>query len=401
MVSYKVCSGKAGLASSCLNINRSLIIPKKDSLVHHLKKLDLLRGIAILMVFLFHCHLIFFGQSGPSAISTGNNETKNSLSQWIISCSPTAFGWVGVPLFLLISGFLIHLGFLKEGVKFRFRTFFSKRFWRIFIPYWFSLGAFIIAENFLNNNTASPKVTDIILHLLTLHNLNDHYFYSINPAYWSLAVEVQLYLLYPFFLLLRKWLGIRNCFVLLILLSVTLTIIGIGYNNFGTLYSYSKNTLGLWFIWAAGAWYAEAVYLPGKRLFPKYAMSFLLLSLFSLLISSFFTIVNNFAFHLATLVCVIFFDSLLNDNLFSENKLASKFLIFTGVSSYSLYLIHQPYLKLLLNLCGAQSGNRFRLLSVIPAFLITLVSAYLLYKTLELPAVRFGKRLRDKGFFRH
>ncbi|WP_374951518.1 acyltransferase family protein [Mucilaginibacter sp.] len=360
-------------------------------MVHHLKKVDLARGIAILLIFLFHCHLILFGQLGQSAFSISTGEKKIGWSEFLINYSPIAFGWVGVPLFFLTSGFLIHLGYLKEGKKFNLKTFFSKRFWRIFPPYWFSFVVFILAGHIFQRHSTSLNYTDILLHLLTLHNVSDRYIYSVNPAYWSLAAEVQLYLIYPVFLLIRRWTGIRNCFLLLLLLSAMLTFLGVYFNNFGTLYVYSKNTLGLWFIWAAGAWYAEVIYLPGKILVPKYALPFFLLACFILLVSSLFRTANYFAFFVATVACLIFFDALLHDKWFSENQLLSKLFMVTGLSSYSFYLIHQPYLKLLLNLCGAQSGNRLRVLSVIPAFLITLVVAYLLYKLIELPPVRLGR----------
>ncbi|SDE03403.1 Peptidoglycan/LPS O-acetylase OafA/YrhL, contains acyltransferase and SGNH-hydrolase domains [Mucilaginibacter pineti] len=367
-------------------------------LVHHLKKIDLLRGIAIILVFLFHCHLILFGANG-SGISDMNYAAPGfSLKMILINFSPTALGWTGVPLFFIISGFLIHLGFLKNNESFNSLTFFSKRFWRIYITYWFSLCVFIIARHFLVKNAGKVDLTDLLLHTLTLHNLSDRYFYSINPAYWSLAVEVQLYLIYPLFLYIRKIIGIKKSFMLITGGSILLVALGILFADFNTLYIYSKNTLLLWYVWVAGAYYAEVIFLPGKQLISKNSILYFLIAFFMLTLSVGFHFTAHFSFYLATLAWIIFFDWILYAKSINVNNILSKFLISTGLCSYSFYLIHQPFLEQLLGVFGLWSGSRLHILSIVPAFLSILFISYILYATIEKSSIRLGYKLRKRRF---
>ena len=82
--------------------------------------LDHLRALAIVLVFAYHYCII----------NNGDPSWLNSLSQ---------FGWTGVDLFFVLSGFLIaSLLFqeIKESGSFSYRNFFIKRCFRILPSYW-------------------------------------------------------------------------------------------------------------------------------------------------------------------------------------------------------------------------------------------------------------------------
>ena len=67
----------------------------KSSTGNHFDVLDGLRGIAILMVVILHTFYV--------------NETR-SVAEWVLGYVIPA-GWVGVPIFFVLSGFLISLPF--------------------------------------------------------------------------------------------------------------------------------------------------------------------------------------------------------------------------------------------------------------------------------------------------
>ncbi|GFO71418.1 hypothetical protein BJAS_P0875 [Bathymodiolus japonicus methanotrophic gill symbiont] len=111
-----------------------------------------------------------------------------------------AFGYYGIPLFFIISGFLLtaslvsilknkHCSFTKVcGV------FLEKRFLRIYPAYLVSL---IISAIYLDSSAFY-----FLVHFFNVHNLFDGYNRSINVVYWTLAVEFQWYLFAPLLIML-------------------------------------------------------------------------------------------------------------------------------------------------------------------------------------------------------
>jgi peptidoglycan/LPS O-acetylase OafA/YrhL len=84
--------------------------------------LDHLRAIAIIFVFLYHYRIPIFGPP-----------------EWVKDYAK--FGWTGVDLFFVLSGFLISsqlFSQINSNEKISFRTFFVKRFFRIIPAYWVS-----------------------------------------------------------------------------------------------------------------------------------------------------------------------------------------------------------------------------------------------------------------------
>jgi len=157
---------------------------------------------------------------------------------------------------------------------------------------------------------------------------------------------------------------------------------------------YKYNPIQLWFIWAAGAYYAEAVYSKNLRIFKNGSWAVFLALYLSLIASTLFNFTGNFSFWLAAAACLVLFDCVLNSRVINIEKTLPKIIIFTGLCSYSFYLIHQPFLPQLLNFFGSGSARSLRMLSILPAFILILLTSYLLYKLVELPSIRAGKTLR-------
>ena len=143
--------------------------------------LDGLRGLAILMVLLTHY---------------GSSLNRASLPQHVVR-SIFDFGWTGVDLFFVLSGFLI-TGILlrtKEAENY-FSAFYTRRVLRIFPLYYTSLIVmfFLVMPNLPG---APPPLVfwRKIAYFVYVQNW-------LPPAqwmgqYWTLAVEEQFYLLWP------------------------------------------------------------------------------------------------------------------------------------------------------------------------------------------------------------
>src|SRR5688572_8009182 len=129
-----------------------------------LNSVDLLRGIAVLLVICRH---------------------------WNIAEPITRAGWMGVDLFFVISGFLISgllFSELEKGGKPDLWRFFVRRGFKIY-PLFFLLVLFTWLV--VNYYTPSPALRPYLQELLFVQN----YLGGIYPHTWSLAVEEHFYLL--------------------------------------------------------------------------------------------------------------------------------------------------------------------------------------------------------------
>jgi peptidoglycan/LPS O-acetylase OafA/YrhL len=139
-------------------------------------RIDGLRFVAIFMVLLEH-FAIFIGR-------------------------PIYAGFYGVNLFFVISGFLITSILLNDKNYFKkaYVNFLCKRSLRIFPIYYLTLFFLYLCK--------TPNISERIPYLLS-YTYNYHYTYLDFPsepysAFWSLSVEEQFYLFFPFIILLLR-----------------------------------------------------------------------------------------------------------------------------------------------------------------------------------------------------
>ena len=174
---------------------------KSDQKLHQkLYGLDHLRALAILLVFLFHYFILSGGQP-----------------EWLPDVAK--FGWTGVDLFFVLSGFLISsqlFNQLKQGQSISFKQFFLKRFFRIIPAFWVTVGLYFIVP-FFREKEALPPIWKFLTFTQNF-GLNLKEFGTFSHA-WSLCVEEHFYLLLPLILLFLTYFNcFKNSYRLLILL---------------------------------------------------------------------------------------------------------------------------------------------------------------------------------------
>jgi peptidoglycan/LPS O-acetylase OafA/YrhL len=236
-----------------------------------LTSIDALRGIAALGVVLYH------------AISQTANSIPANLFYWPVKLLDflSSFGYIGVFLFFVISGFCIHLQWTRSQLsggtqRIAFGPFWKRRVRRLYPPYLIAFALFLL----MAAATTGIDVThfflyDVVMHLLMLHNLDPHTCYSINGVFWTLAVEEQLYLGYFLLLFLRKRFGWAPTLMICAVARV-------GWFYFGhvvwlvTGYGLPvpEAALSHWFTWALGALAVEAAF--GLITLPKWCRSILI-----------------------------------------------------------------------------------------------------------------------------
>jgi len=294
----------------------------------------------------------------------------------------------------LISGFVIHLGFLSGKKELNVSVFYSKRFWRIYPPYLIALLFFCFTGAGMPYYLYSHEgLKDLFTHLFLIHNLFDRYYFSINGVFWSLALEMQLYLIYPAFLLIRKKIGINKA-TIIVLLIMPLSYSATFFLMPGSTLAQPNFVLNYWGIWCLGALLAEK-YFNGETLFKKYrgviaTIGFVAIVLAGYLVSPALSGVISIIAWLA------FFEWTLYAPI-NTKAYFFKILIAIGLCSYSIYLLHQPPLYKILswfNILGPKSYLAF--LKTIPAFIIIFVISYLYYRIIELPSIKLGYYFRRK-----
>ena len=128
-------------------------------------------------------------------------------------------GWLGVSLFLVLSGFCLYYPLARRAplseISLDVKAFAKRRAWRILPPYYVAMLVYIVAlewiafEHHAPLSWALPGWKDIGAHILMLHNLMSSTLGTINAAFWSLALESQLYLIFPLLVVLAAKRGLR------------------------------------------------------------------------------------------------------------------------------------------------------------------------------------------------
>jgi len=161
-----------------------------------LDALDGLRGLAVLLVMASHFERFIW-----------SNPFTNPIKSLMI------YGWVGVDLFFALSGFLI-TGILltTRGDPRYYSAFYARRALRIFPIYYGTLAVvFAFALVFPSLSTRVPPIWQWPLYLTYLTNWIPAFTGAWPPNvighFWSLALEEQYYLIWPFIVAFvdRRW----------------------------------------------------------------------------------------------------------------------------------------------------------------------------------------------------
>src|SRR5215813_6976468 len=219
--------------------------------------IDALRGIAALGVVLYH------------AVGRTEGSAPHNLFRWpvVIVQTLSSFGYAGVFLFFVISGFCIHLQWARARAKgdayqVRFGSFWKRRLRRLYPPYLISVVISIAMTAFAVGIVFNRAfVYDVVMHLLMLHNFDPKIAYSINGVFWTLAIEEQLYLAYFLLLFLRMRWGWTVTLLVCLGARVGWFFLSHGiWLYFGVGVPIPEAAASHWLTWALGAISVEAAF---------------------------------------------------------------------------------------------------------------------------------------------
>ena len=156
--------------------------------------LDGIRGLAALFVVLHHCWLMSFpgfpANSGPFWLG------------WLL------YGHFAVVVFITLSGFSLAISPARKGWQLGGNARFGqRRAWRILPPYWAALAfSLVIAWTVMPQpGSAPPNAKSVVVYGLLLQDIVGSP--VPNGAFWSIAVEAQLYLVFPLLLVIMRRFG--------------------------------------------------------------------------------------------------------------------------------------------------------------------------------------------------
>jgi len=312
----------------------------------HLAFIDGLRGLAMLMVLLFHgwVHNHYWHLN----VSLGPRHHVNLAA-------PLGSGYTGVHLFLVLSGFCLFWPLVSgAGVEPTLWQFARKRCRRILPPYYVTLALFGGVALLQSRMPAAPAHTAgyvldwLWLHAVLLHNLFPGYVTAINAPLWTLALEFQLYILFPVFV--EAYRRFNGHAVLLTVFAFTITFrCLVGHAALPgdpvAVSVLTNSVFGRCFEFALGMFAAQRVaqrHRDGCPLLRPADGG--IVAAFALL-----TAIDHRFWHLGTTSDakwgLIYAGLLLagsHPQLLLHRLLSARWLVACGIFSYSVYLIHEP-----------------------------------------------------------
>ena len=174
-----------------------------------------LRGVAALAVLLFHWEQ-FFPAAGRWAQQFFPADTVLDPTIYV------GFGWLGVPLFFVLSGLLLGAQVAQADLSGAFLTrFWRRRFFRIYPAVWLQLIVLLIVATFLPGLISQASYQTLWLQVLLWVNLPPAMASPLNGVWWTLPVELGFYVLLP----LVGWASQRVGWVSLLVAGLAVTLV--------------------------------------------------------------------------------------------------------------------------------------------------------------------------------
>ena len=301
---------------------------------YYFSRLDHLRFYAASLLVFHHFRVDIIAR--PEAI-----DSLSSVAHlWIYG------GSTGVSLFLVLSGFLFCIITDAGKRKINYFGFIKNRILRVF-PLLILLFSIVIT---ISRSTSTPMD---ILRLLTLqlntgHPMTGwgHEYFPVGPI-WTIAVEFQFYLLFPFLVVILNTCGVKNMFglvFLMILVKLLITAFS-GIEMYYNLYQTITGRLDQFIIgMILGYYYINRTFsfMEEKKIYSilLLVVAFFLLSLFiyKFKIGYFY---NTLGFTIEAILwsCVLlgYITMPIKMPVFLDQLLSQ-----LGALSYSIYLLHLP-----------------------------------------------------------
>lgn len=323
-----------------------------------LNNIQFLRGISVILVFFYHLNLKYFD-----------------------------YGFLGVDIFFVISGFVITSIIYKEieiTNKFDFYNFYTRRFKRIYPVLLFILTISLFLVIFFQ--PLDLFLDNLKIYFLSLLGVSNFYYLFLKKDYfdtvfddpfahtWSLGVEEQFYVIFPLilFFILKSNKYIKNILILFLLVLIGKIFSSIFQENIKLIFYFPLFRFWEFLIGTLTFFLTKKIQFKNNLI----SLSSLLILFFFILIPKNIYLSNTiFITCILTSIFILFYKT--NENKSSSYIIENKPMIFLGNVSYSFYLWHLPVIYFY-DLYFLKSLVRIPFL-----FLIILTLSFLSFKFVE------------------
>ncbi len=361
----------------------------KEITTRRISSLDGIRGLAVIMVVMFHylCH--------PLELSSTASKT------WHLVGKAIGFGWIGVDLFFVLSGFLIG-GILLNNRESKnyFTTFYIRRSLRILPPYFLLLITFYLIGNFIGNTAyytfenPLPFWGYLTFTQNFLMGLSNHFGAGGLTPTWSLAIEEQFYILCPLLIWFVKPKYIPWILIIVILIGPISRFLVDDWHKAYVWFHCRVDSLS---IGVLIAWLYKYKYEPINK---RKNMLIYLMLFFATLVAFSELLFGNLGAISHTLIALFFGSLILTLLYFPQSQVTkifeSRFLVYFGGISYSLYLFHN-LINCILHQVILQNKQpiletKYDVMITISATILSISLTTLLKRFLEDPLIKIGKK---------
>jgi len=311
------------------------------------------------------------------------------------------YGHLAVAVFIVVSGFSLALAPMRDNAQLRGGTsrFVRRRAWRILPAYWAALiFSTLITACLLRPDLGAPDVSKALaVHGLLLQDVIGSQ--TPNGAFWSIAVEWQVYFVFPLILLVGRKRSLEVA-VILTIVAVLLTQIVAGLGTpFSKLNELTPQFLALF---ALGVLAVKLAHTGENAKLPRWLGALALAALLAVvagallrgsewMVAHFFYVDLVFGLFVACALYLLF----IGNAVAPRRLLTSRTMLRLGLFSYSIYLIHAPIIavldKYVIGSLGISAPAKFGLLLVVAVPLVLLLS-YAFHLLFEAPFLRHRGR---------
>lgn len=318
--------------------------------------------------------------------------------------------WIGVPMFFVLSGFLItRILVQNKAAENYFRVFYFKRSLRIFPIYYLTLLFCIVWGQFSKADLSQTAYYALYLqNFLIASQVSPEFCAGLMRHSWSLSIEELFYLIWPLVVFLLNKIN-------LIRLSLSLALATILFKLFYVFFFYIPSEepflmlslignldslmigalLGLWSLNPSSFIYTATI---------RKHFLFIVLFFFVVLCINYMPLTNNKLYYffkvlLSSLVAILSFFSIAtlispkNNTTFLHNLLSTSALVYIGKISYGVYLYHHLVYRFVDSILYHFHWSMPIILTFIIKVTITIACASFSWFVIEKPLLNLKDRL--------